>query len=47
VVGYEPDVTASATVTAIGTALGHVGLTAKTYASCATVSGFGVQLRRI
>jgi hypothetical protein len=47
VVGLEPDVAALAAVAAVGTALGDVGLTAKTYATRAAVSGFGVQLRAV
>jgi len=44
VVGYEPDVTATTTVATVGTTFGNMGLTAKTYTSCATVTGLGVQL---
>jgi hypothetical protein len=46
-IGYQPNIAASATVAAIGSALGHVGFTTKTNAAGPTVASFGVQLRGI
>jgi len=40
----QPDVTPGATVTAVGTAFGDVGLTAERHAAGAAVTGFDVDL---
>ena len=47
VVGDDPDVAALSAVAAVGTALGDVGLPAKTDAAGSAVARFGVQLREI
>jgi hypothetical protein len=44
---HQPDVATTSAVTAVGTTLGHVGLTSKTDASRPAVAGLGVQLGRI
>jgi hypothetical protein len=41
-VGDEPDIAASATISAVGSALGHMSFTTERNASSATVSAFDI-----